>query len=301
MCVRNGEKLIRSAVESLTKQDFPHEKMQIVFVDDGSKDHTFQIIREFASRTDIQVKTFQTEEQGLGPARNLIASNTDGEYIIWVDADQILPKSFVREQIEFMERNPDVGITVGIPETVPGNLVLSLELVPLIVVYTTYGQPTSFLWKTRKLPGTGGATFRTKALKQVNGFDDRITGVGEDQDVAQRVRDAGWLIRINSSRFCEFHGGMSTFTDLWRKYLWYGYGHEKVYRQNRELFSFLRMSPMAGILTGLFYSLIAYKVTHKKMVFLLPFQYGIKMTAWMFGFMKGQVCNGKEQKCHILI
>jgi glycosyltransferase involved in cell wall biosynthesis len=289
MCVRDGEKMIGNAIESILKQDFSHDKIEIIIVDDGSKDRTPQILFEYASKIDIDIKIFQTKWQGLGPARNLILQRANGDYIIWVDADEILSKSYVRKQVEFMSKNTKVGITAGLVKTVPKNLVLNLELIPAIINHLNYGKPKSFIWKTEKMVGTGGATFRIKALKQVNGFNQHLKGVGEDQDVAYRIRNAGWLIRMNNTPFYELHGGLSTFQDLWKKYLWYGYGGHKIYLRNRELFSLFRMSPLTGLLAGLLYSLAAYKRLRDKKVFLLPVHFGFKMTAWMLGFIKGQM------------
>ncbi|MEM2144292.1 MAG: glycosyltransferase [Candidatus Jordarchaeaceae archaeon] len=289
VCVRNGERMIGRVIESIMKQDFPHEKMQILIVDDGSTDRTLQLLSDWVSKIDIKTKIFSKKWQGLGPSRNLILKNAEGQYIIWVDADEILPESYVRKQVEFMVKNPKVGITAGLVKLVCKNLVLNLELMPTIIDHLNYNKPKNFIWKTGKLPGTGGAIFRVEALKQVNGFDERISGVGEDQDVAYRIKNAGWLIFLNQEPFYELHGGMSTFQDLWKKYFWYGYGAYKIYKQNRILFSLPRMSPVAGILTGFFYSIEAYKRMHSEAVFLLPIHYSFKLTAWMFGFIKAQI------------
>ncbi|MEM2143741.1 MAG: glycosyltransferase [Candidatus Jordarchaeaceae archaeon] len=289
ICVRNGEQTIANAIESIVKQDFPHDKMQLIIVDDGSTDRTPQILFDYASKIDIKTKIFQTNWQGLGPSRNLIIKNAEGQYIIWVDADEILPESYVRKQVEFMSKNPKVGISVGLVKLVSKNYVLNLELIPAIITHLNYNKPKNLIWKTAKLPGTGGAIFRVDALKQVNGFDERISGVGEDQDVAQRIKNAGWLILLNQEPFFELHGGMSTFQDLWKKYFWYGYGAYNIYKLKKPLYSFIRMSPLAGILTGFLYSIAAYKLMHSKTVFLLPIHYSFKLTAWMFGFIKAQI------------
>ena len=289
ICVRNSEKTIGNAIKSVMKQDFPHDKIQLVIVDDGSEDRTPQILSDYASKIDVATKIFQTKWQGLGAARNFILKNAEGDYIIWLDADEILTESYVRKQIEFMSKNPKVGITVGFVKTVPKNLVLNLELIPGIISHINYGKPKSFIWRTERMPGTGGTTYRVEALKQVDGFDERLKGVGEDQEVAKRVTAAGWQIQLNNAYFYELHGGMATFKDLWRKYLWYGYGGQKIYQQNRTLFSFPRMSPLAGLLAGVVYSLAAYRLLRDKKVFLLPVHYGFKMTAWMLGFIKGQI------------
>jgi GT2 family glycosyltransferase len=123
----------------------------------------------------------------------------------------------------------------------------------------------------------------------VSGFDERLKGAGEDQDVARRIEDAGWLICLNDAAFRETHGGMSTIKDLLRKYFWYGYGNQSLYRKNRKLLSLPRMCPPAGFIAGFFYSLTAYRVFGQRRVFLLPFHFGLKMTAWSLGFIKGQL------------
>jgi glycosyltransferase involved in cell wall biosynthesis len=289
VCVRNGESTLRDAIESIVGQDFPREQLQVIFVDDGSEDSTPDIISQYIPLLGRQPKFFRTAWKGLGQARNLIVNNADGEYLLFVDADEILTSNYVKTQVEVMEKNPQVGITSGIFKTVPGNLILNLEVIPYIVNQRNYLKPKNFIWKTDKLIGTGGTTFRVKALKQVNGFDERIKGSSEDTDLVLRIKKAGWQIRPNMAELYELHGGLSKPKELWKKYFWYGYGSQKTFHKNREAFLLPRMTPIAGLLAGAFYSFQAYKFLYKKIVFLLPFHFGLKLTAWTLGFMKGQI------------
>jgi glycosyltransferase involved in cell wall biosynthesis len=289
MCLHNCQNTLPKAIESISDQDFPHEKMQIILVDDGSKDCTLEIAEAYASKIDIQTKVFKTGWRGVGAARNLVLGNADGEYITWVDSDEILTESYIRKQVEFMEKNPGVAITAGVVSLVPGNLVLNLELMTGIVVHAMFDRPSSFLWKTRKVPGTGGATFRAQALRQANGFCERFKEAGEDVDVAIRIRNSGWLIQLNDAVYYELHNGMSTIMDLLKKYYRYGYGCQTLYVENREAFSLPRMTPLAGFITGFLYSLAAYKLFFRKSVFLLPVHYSFKMVGWIIGFMSSQI------------
>jgi len=278
-------------MESVCAQDFPHEKMQLVFVDDGSTDCSLRIIEAYVSKMDIQTKIFKTEWRGIGFARNLILVNADGEYILWVDSDEALAPNYTRKQLEFMDKNPDVGVTAGIVGLVPRNLVLNLELLPTIVSNMTFERPSSFLWRNKRVIGTGGSTFRTKALQQVNGFDTRFKGAGEDIDIAIRIRNLGWLIKLNDAVFYEFHNGMSTLVDLWKKYHWYGYGCQRLWAENRDAFSLLRMTPLPSFIAGLLFSRKAYRMFHKRWFFLLPIHLSFKMISWTFGFMRHQIKN----------
>jgi glycosyltransferase involved in cell wall biosynthesis len=294
ICVRNGERVLRNAFDSIINQDFPQDQIQVIVVDDGSKDATPKIISAYASKFGSNAKFFQTSWGGLGHARNLVINQADGKFILWLDSDEILTKSYVSKQVSIMKNNPRVGITSGVFKMVPGNIILNLELIPFIVIKTNYKKPRNFIWKTEKLIGTGGSTFRVEALKQVNGFNEAIKGAGEDLDIALRIRKAGWLTNLNDGEFFETHNGMFTFAHLWSKYVWYGNSCQKMYRENREIFSIARMSPLAGLITGFLFLPSAYLLLHQKKVFLLPIHYGLKMTAWMSGFIKGQIHNNEE-------
>ena len=230
---------------------------------------------------------------GLGHARNLIVNEADGEFILFVDADEILTESYVKAQIKVMKNNPRVGITAGTFKTVPGNFFLSLEVAPYIVNQKNYGKPKSLIWNNDKLIGTGGTTFRVKAVRQAGGFDEKIKGAGEDTDLILRIKKAGWQLKPNMAELYELHNGLSKPKDLWKKYFWYGYGCQKSFKQTRRAFSLPRMTPMVAFVTGVFYSFPAYKFLYQKQVFLLPLHFGFKHIAWTFGFMKGQIQGSK--------
>ncbi len=289
ICVRNGEHMLRDAVESVLTQNFPQDQLQVVFVDDGSEDSTSKIISEYVSLLGNQAKAFRTPWRGLGYARNLVIDNADGEYVLFVDCDQIIKSNYIKTQVEVLEKNPKVAITAGTFKTVPNNLILNLEITPFIVDQLRYSQPRTFIWKTEKVIGTGGTTFRISALKQAGGFDEGIKGAAEDIELVLRIKKVGWQYRPNNAALYELHGGMSKPSDLWKKYFWYGYGCQRTYSQTRDAFSILRMTPMAGFVAGVFYSFPAYRLLSQKIVFLLPLHFTLKLTAWTMGFIKGQI------------
>lgn len=282
VCVRNCASTIREAIESIMKQDYPHELMEVIFVDDGSNDKTLSIIKEYTAKMDTNVKIFHHEWRGLGFSRNVVVNNASGKYIVWVDGDMILPKDHVRKQVEFMERNPKVGIAKARHGAVLNdNLIATLENIPFMVYDANPKTVNS------KLPGTGGAIYRVEAIKQVGGFDSFLKGTGEDQDAAYRVKAAGWLISRSSAFFYEKR--VKTYKSLWKKYFWYGYGSHNLYRKNRDIFTLYKMNPIAGFTAGALYAPDAYRLTRDKRVLLLPFHFTFKMVAWFFGFTKARV------------
>lgn len=286
ICVRNCEAFVKEAVDSILDQDFPHELMEVIFVDDGSEDKTLSVILDCIPGMDIEAKVFHDEWRGLGWARNVIVENAGGDYIVWVDGDMILPRDHVRKQVEFMRQNPKVGIAKArYGAWHKENLVGFLENLAFQAVDFKYGGKVA---TQRRVMGTGGSIYRVKAIRQVGGFDKHISGVGEDADAEYRVRKAGWLLyRATPALFYERR--RKTWKALWDEGFWHGYGGDYVIRKNSGIIAFYKMTPLAGFLAGVWYSIVAYKMMRRRIVFLLPIQYTFKRTAWFFGFVKGQI------------
>lgn len=280
VCVRNGELTLRDAIIGIINQDYSHRLMEVIFVDDGSEDNTPLIIQRYISRMDMHVKVFRTQWKGLGSARNIVVENAKGKHIVWVDADMRLPSNHVRKQVNFMEKNPRAGIAKAKHGIGSISLVAFLEDVPFMV------RDSSEITDL-KLPGTGGSVYRVLAVRQVGGFDVRLRGAGEDQDVAYRIKKAGWLITRSTAVFYEAR--VQTWKKLWNKYLWYGYSNYDLYNKNRKIFSLCRMNPIASFIAGVLYAFNGYRLTKRKCAILLPFHFTLKMVAWFFGFTKAHV------------
>lgn len=283
ICVRNCESCIKAAIDSVLDQAFPQELIEIIVVDDGSDDQTLSIALDLLMHVDLQVKIFHSEWRGLGATRNTVVSNAQGDYIIWVDGDMILPSSHVQEQVNFMKENPNVAIakaTHGILEN--ESFLVIMEHSGFVAVDFRYRG------ETERLPGTGGAVYRVEAIKQVGGFDNQVRGVGEDQELASRIRKAGWKIFLGTPAiFYERH--RRTWKDLWSEYFWHGNSAYRIVQMGKRAITFHKMVPPAGFIAGVTYSIIAYRVLRLKRIFLLPIQYTFKRIAWSSGFLAAQV------------
>lgn len=99
--VFNEEKVIKDCLESLMKQSY--KNMELIVVDDGSIDKSVEIARRF------NIKFFHQSHLGPGKARNLGAKYSTGEILIFIDADMVFDKDFIKELIKPIIR----GMTVG--------------------------------------------------------------------------------------------------------------------------------------------------------------------------------------------
>jgi len=283
--MKNCESSVKEAIDSIRDQDFPHELMEAIFVDDGSEDKTLSIIKSYVSKMEMQVKVFHQEWKGLGAARNVVVNNANGDYIIWVDGDMILSRDFVRKQVNFMECNPKVGIAKGRYELSLGpNLVSTLE-----IYSRAADKMTDFNRSNSKSLGTGACIYRLEAIKQVGGFDNNIKGYGEDWDAECRVRAAGWLLQTTQAIWRDYERLGVSYRELWRRYTQRGYDLFYFSQKNKGIIELYKMLPLAGFLSGLLYALIIYKVVPRKLVFLLSFHHVFKSTAWCWGFLKARL------------
>ena len=290
MCVKNGESCIGEAIKSVINQDFPHEFMEVIFVDDGSEDQTLSIIESYVPKVGMQVKVFHHEWKGLGPSRNVVVNNANGRYIIWVDCDNSLSKDHVRKQVGFMEQHPTVGIACGrFSPKHQNNVISTLECIEWTVNYYQCENKEILDPLGHFCGGGGGSIYRVKAIRHVGGFDENIKGAGEDFDAECKVTKAGWSLYFATD--AEFyHRCKRTLKAIWRENFWYGYGgHYLLHRKMKGFTSTSGLKAFRFLPAG-------YKLTHRKVVFLFPLQQAFKKIAWLFGYTRAHIDGyGHEQ------
>lgn len=103
----NGAKYISETIDSVLAQTYAQWEM--IIVDDGSKDNSDEIIRNYMEK-DERIKFFQQENAGSAAARNNGIRNANGQYIALLDADDLWEPEFLQEQIAFMTEKDAVCV-----------------------------------------------------------------------------------------------------------------------------------------------------------------------------------------------
>jgi glycosyltransferase involved in cell wall biosynthesis len=106
--VYNTERFVRAALESVFAQEGDAE-VQVVVVDDGSTDGSVEVVRGFGERVTLVL----AEHGGIGAARNRGVELTTGEYLAFLDADDLWTPAKLRLQL-------DALTAPGAPEMVAG-------------------------------------------------------------------------------------------------------------------------------------------------------------------------------------
>ena len=94
----NCEHTLRRAVDSALEQDYPNT--DILIVDDCSTDRTFAIAVELANSNE-RIRVIRTKKNsGVATSRNMIIDNTNSDFVVFFDDDDVSAPSRIREQIK---------------------------------------------------------------------------------------------------------------------------------------------------------------------------------------------------------
>ena len=105
----NLARYLPAALDSALAQDYPAGSLQIVVVDDGSTDDTLAVLTPYLDRVEL----VSQENRGLIGATNAGLERAHGDYITFLDADDLWQRDRVRRLVDALERNPQAGIAYG--------------------------------------------------------------------------------------------------------------------------------------------------------------------------------------------
>ena len=194
MIFLDEEPFIQEAIESVLAQDYPH--WELLLVDDGSGDRSAAIARAAAERLGPKARYLEhpgRENRGTGPSRNLGARHARGQYLAFLDADDVWLPSALGTAVRLLEAHPAAGMLYGNTERwrswtgqPAGQEQDSQDHVAQI-----FGRPGSLAYPPELLrlfdrepyavPCVCSLLVRRRLFEEIGGFEERFTGLFEDQ------------------------------------------------------------------------------------------------------------------------
>lgn len=99
--VYNAEKTIKNCVDSALKQNL--ESLEVILVNDGSNDSTSEILEQY--NVNPKVMIFHQVNMGVSAARNVGLSHASGEYVFFLDSDDVLDDGMLYKMYHFAKKN----------------------------------------------------------------------------------------------------------------------------------------------------------------------------------------------------
>ncbi len=96
---------IAKTLDSVLAQTF--QEYEVIVIDDGSTDHSLKVIKSFSEKFDGKLVLLTQQNKGVYAARNLGLRHAQGEYIAFLDADDIWFPELLEESVNLLEANPD--------------------------------------------------------------------------------------------------------------------------------------------------------------------------------------------------
>lgn len=148
----NDAQFLRDALDSALAQTF--DDYEVVVVDDGSTDETPQILAEYAERHPACIRAIRQDQSGASAARNRGIRASRGEFVAFLDADDMWLPSKIEKQVAAFRSDPSLGLVTTCHEGYTDSEVVTWghnkrdylfadeNLARAIVIHSNLGTPT---------------------------------------------------------------------------------------------------------------------------------------------------------------
>ncbi len=177
---------VRQAVQSILDQTF--RDFEFIIIDDGSKDDTLSILKEYESRDD-RIRLVTRPNMGVSATANEAINMARGEFVARIDGDDIAQPARLEKQVEYLRANPKC-VVVG-----SNVLLIDEDGLPLYVMpQVAFGHERieAAFWKHGWSMVQPACTFRREAILAIGGYRTHLS-LHEDHDLFLRLAERGTL------------------------------------------------------------------------------------------------------------
>ena len=222
-------------IQSLLLQDY--QNMQVVFVDDGSTDNTFKIVKD-AFKANDKVKVFTKSNGGKASALNVGIEKAGGEFVVCIDADTQLKPDAVSLLIKkffnagaHTKINPEVGAVAGnVKVGNERNMITKWQSIEYITSQNFDRRAFAYLDCITVIPGAIGA-FRKEAVIKAGGFTSDT--LAEDCDLTMRLHRNGYIIR-NCNEAISYTEAPETMRQFMKQRFRWSFGVMQCFWKHRD-------------------------------------------------------------------
>ncbi len=189
----NEEKTIQKTLESINNLEYPKDKVQVIAINDGSKDHTEKEIKRYI-QDKPQFQLLSHTNKGKAASLNCALKLAKGEFFACLDADSFVEKTTLRKMLNLYAAQNDPKLAIITPAMKVHDPKTILQRVQWLeyLILILLGKIASSLDSLYVAPGPF-SLYRTNIIKQLGGFDE--TNITEDQEIAYRLQKHHYKIK----------------------------------------------------------------------------------------------------------
>jgi cellulose synthase/poly-beta-1,6-N-acetylglucosamine synthase-like glycosyltransferase len=185
----NEEKSIDKTIESALAIDYPKNKIEIIVINDGSKDRTYGIAKKLASKHK-RVRVFTKENGGKGSALNLGLKKAKGEIVVSMDADTFVKPDALKKMVGYFREKRVMSVSPSMALYKPKSIwarAVQIEYFLGVFLRKSFATVNAI----HVTPGAFSA-YRKSFFDKYGGYDEG--NLTEDLEVALRIQDKGYVI-----------------------------------------------------------------------------------------------------------
>jgi glycosyltransferase involved in cell wall biosynthesis len=205
--------LLEATLDSLGRQTYPAEKIEIVVVDDGSDDDTFEYLRSLDTPYAL-VPIKHEINKGRAAARNTAIEASTGDLTVFVDDDMRCEPDLIERHVSFHAAHPDavvIGSAVTAPELGRTTVFTYLDEMGVHRLPAGSVSPARYF-------ATNNASVERRHLLDVGLFDESFRSYGcEDTELAFRLENDAGLRFMYCAEAVAYHIHTQTLDDVLAK------------------------------------------------------------------------------------
>jgi succinoglycan biosynthesis protein ExoA len=243
---RDEERSLDLCLASITAQDWPRDRLQVVVVENGSRDRTRAIAEAWAAR-DPRIGVVVSQAVNHAEAMNAGIRAARGEIVARVDAHSSIDRGYVAEVVAALDRHPGAAAVGGaflpVGETLRER-VAGLARSSRLGVGGGYGADR--LPRDHPVRSVQCGAYRREALLAVGGFDPAMA-YGEDEELHWRLRQRGFQVMLCPA-LRQLYRPRASLASLWKQYWNYGRGRMRVLRKHPDFLAPRHLAPSALVI-----------------------------------------------------
>ena len=189
--VWNEEKVIHNVIKSVLDLNYPKDKYEIIVVDDGSTDRTYERAKVFCNKGLPFVRVLKKKNGGAASAKNYGIKYARGEIVTTLDADSFVCRDALKKMLGYFDDNDIYAVTAALTVHDPKGFWQNVQLIE----YTLgifLRKVFSLADAIHVIPGPF-SLYRKKLFDKIGYFEEN--NITEDTEIAMRTQSYGYKIK----------------------------------------------------------------------------------------------------------